>query len=210
MNDAVKYPRTPHLPWSPGASGDDVHLTGLQDFEKRDVVVTEKMDGENTSLYRDGMHARSVDGRAHPSRDWVKRWHATIAMDLPEGWRFCGENCYAKHSVGYEQLQHYFYLFSVWSDENVCLSWSETEEWAALLGCALPRVFYQGEWDEKEVQSIEIDEEKEEGYVVRISDRFAFDQFPESIAKWVRPNHVQTDQHWMSAEIVPNKIGSEE
>jgi len=38
----------------------------------REVVVTEKMDGENTTMYCDNIHARSIDGRHHPSRDWVK------------------------------------------------------------------------------------------------------------------------------------------
>ena len=139
MKNARKYPRTPHLPWSPGATSDDVYLVSLDGFEGKDVVVSEKMDGENTSLYREGMHARSIDGRGHPSRDWVKRWHAGIAHEIPEGWRFCGENVYARHSVGYDSLKHYFYLFSVWTDENWCLSWTETEEWAELLGCPAER-----------------------------------------------------------------------
>lgn len=209
MENAVKYPRTPHLPWSPGATADDVFAATLKNFEGREVVVTEKMDGENTSLYRDGMHARSIDGRAHASRDWVKRWRAGIAHELPAGWRFCGENVYARHLMGYEDLSHYFYLFSVWTDENVCLNWRETEEWADLLSCARPQVLYQGMWDEKLIRDIEIDESREEGYVVRTCEGFVFAEFREHLAKWVRPNHVQTDQHWMHAEIVPNKLEGE-
>lgn len=42
------------------------------EFLKGPVVITEKMDGENTTLYRDGLHARSLDSRHHPSRNWVK------------------------------------------------------------------------------------------------------------------------------------------
>lgn len=72
----MKYPRTPHLPWSPGASVDDVRLEGLDGFEGEEVVVTEKLDGENTTLYRDGLHARSMDSAHHPSRTWVKALHA--------------------------------------------------------------------------------------------------------------------------------------
>ena len=70
---AVKYPRTPHLPWSPGASQDDVFSLDARHFEGQTVIITEKMDGENTTLYRDYLHARSVDGRHHPSRNWVKQ-----------------------------------------------------------------------------------------------------------------------------------------
>ncbi|MEI8604633.1 RNA ligase family protein [Pseudoalteromonas sp. B160] len=46
----VKYPRTPHLPWSPGATEDDIHQGNLSCFANKQVVVTEKMDGENTTF----------------------------------------------------------------------------------------------------------------------------------------------------------------
>jgi hypothetical protein len=57
----IKYPRTPHLPWSPGATSDDIYQGNTSYFENKVVVVTEKMDGENTSIYRDFVHARSID-----------------------------------------------------------------------------------------------------------------------------------------------------
>ena len=68
------YPRTPHLPWSPGATPDDVRAGDPGALRGREVVVTEKLDGENTTLYRDGMHARegwwaeSSDRACIPSR----------------------------------------------------------------------------------------------------------------------------------------------
>ncbi len=43
----VKYPRTWHLPWSPGKSKDDRVLTTPEVFAGQEVVVTVKMDGEN-------------------------------------------------------------------------------------------------------------------------------------------------------------------
>jgi hypothetical protein len=141
---AVKYPRTPHLPWSGSVTAYDVRDTTCCHFEGKEVVITEKLDGENTSLYRSNFHARSLDGRHHLSRDWVKAWHACIAIDIPDGWRLCGENMYAQHSVIYEELVSYFYLFSVWNDLNMCLAWDDVPEWAELLQCpgsqtALPR-----------------------------------------------------------------------
>ncbi len=203
-----KYPRTPHLPWSPGASDDDEHLAGCAHFHGREVVVTEKLDGENTSLYREGIHARSLDSRHHPSRDWVKAWHATIRHDIPDGWRLCGENLYAQHSVRYEALESYFYLFSIWDESNRCLSWDVTCEWAALLGCPVPLVLYRGLWDTKRVRAIEVDTRITEGYVVRMTDGFAYADFARSVGKWVRPQHVQTDEHWMYAPVVPNRLRS--
>lgn len=206
MSNYIKYPRTPHLPWSPGVSSDDVRNLNTAAFEGKQVVVTEKMDGENTSLYSDHIHARSLDSRHHPSRDWVKQWHASIAYSIPDNWRICGENLYALHSVSYEQLVSYFYGFSIWNDSNTCLSWQETQEWFELLGIHPVPVLYQGIWDEKAISSLSVDEDTMEGYVVRLADAYAYEDFSQSIAKWVRPNHVQTDQHWMFAELEANGL----
>jgi hypothetical protein len=35
-----------------------------------------------------------------------------------------------------------------------------------------------------------------EGVVIRVADSFKLDDFPNYVCKWVRPNHVQTDEHW--------------
>ena len=206
MVNAIKYPRTPHLPWSPGASSDDVFLIDTQMFVGKSVVITEKMDGENTTLYPDHLHARSLDSRHHPSRTWVKQWHQTLAHDIPQGWRICGENLYAQHSVSYTQLDSYFYGFSLWNAQNICLSWAETCEWFALLGICTPTVLYQGLWDEAECRRLQVDTQVMEGYVVRLTERFAYAEFATSVAKWVRAQHVQTTQHWMFAEVVPNQL----
>jgi hypothetical protein len=45
-----------------------------------------------------------------------------------------------------------------------------------------------------------------EGYVVRLAARFHYQDFAHSVAKWVRAQHVQTDQHWMFAELIPNRL----
>jgi len=206
MNSRYKYPRTPHLPWSPGATSDDVRCVSTDIFHGKNVVVTEKMDGENTTLYNDHTHARSIDSRHHPSRDWVKRFHASIAHDIPDNWRVCGENLYAQHSIVYQQLKSYFYGFSLWNENNECLSWDDTLTWFEMLGIAAPPVLYRGPWDEAIIQSLAFDTNKVEGYVVRLEDSFAYENFSKSVAKWVRKGHVQTDQHWMFAEIVPNNL----
>ena len=201
-----KYPRTPHLPWSPGATKDDVRCVSADIFRGKNIVITEKMDGENTTLYRDHMHARSVDSRHHPSRDWVKRLHASIAHEIPREWRVCGENLYAQHSIVYERLKSYFYGFSIWNGDNVCLSWKDTLEWFELLDFESPTVLYHGVWDEAEVRNIDIDVNRVEGYVVRLEDEIRYNDFSVSVAKWVRTGHVQTDKHWMHSEIQANGL----
>ena len=112
-----KYPRTPHLPWSPGFSSDDVILSD-DIFSGREVVITEKMDGENTSIYCDYIHARSINSGKHPSRDWVNALWGSIKKDIPEGYRICGENLYAQHSIKYVDLESYFYVFSIWNKDT--------------------------------------------------------------------------------------------
>lgn len=210
--DRVKYPRTFHLPWSLGATDDD-KTWGEKDvarmFEGREVVVSEKMDGENCTVYWDGYcHARSLDSAHHPSRSWVKAEAARISGLLPEGWRICGENMYARHSVGYDSLPSYFLAFSIWDENNVCLGWGEFEEWCELLGVASVPVLYRGTWDEEKVKAVWPRPSSfgatSEGYVVRTAEGFPFRDFRNSVAKFVRANHVQSETHWMHSEIVPN------
>jgi len=205
----AKYPRTLHLPWSPGLKGDDKRIESLEAFKGRRVIITEKMDGENSTLYRGYMHARSLDGRHHLSRDWLKQFHATIQHDIPEGWRICGENLFAQHSIAYEDLRSYFLAFSVWDQYNRCLPWDETLEWLDLLGITSVPVVADGIFDEDWIRSLwdeKWDESKAEGYVVRLADGFSYAEFRKSVAKYVRKDHVQTDAHWMNGPIVRNGL----
>lgn len=203
-----KYPRTPHLIFSPGVGGDDIKLDSNEIFANSQVVVTEKLDGENTTLYPDCLHARSLDSRHHSSRAWVKALQAAMSQNIPTGWRICGENLYARHSIAYENLKSYFYAFSIWNEDNYCLNWSETQEWAEILELELVPVIYQGIWDEKAITAIgqKLDLNRCEGYVVRKVEQFHFVDFERNVAKWVRKNHVQTNEHWLYQEIIPNGI----
>ena len=206
MSTRQKYPRTSHLPWSPGAGDDDIRNHETTAFEGRKVVVTEKMDGENTTLYCDYIHARSLDSGHHASRDWVKQWHGGIAHNIPKNFRVCGENLFAQHSVKYDALKSFFYGFSVWNEQNYCCSWADTLEWFEMLEIHPVPVLYSGLWNEKIVRELKIDSELSEGYVVRLADSFKYEEFSTSVAKWVRKGHVQTDKHWMHSEIEPNKL----
>lgn len=209
MSDRFKYPRTPHLPWSPGASGDDITLSDTSGFHQKIVVVTEKMDGENSSLYQDYMHARSVHSRHHPSRNWLKRFHSEFAHQIPDGWRICGENMYAVHSIEYHHLPSYFLAFSIFNEQNICLSWEDTLTHCSDLNLKTPGVIYQGLWDAKLISSLSFDADQVEGYVVRVAESFHFNDFSKNVAKYVRKNHVSTTDHWMHQSIKPNKLKSE-
>ncbi|MFF8711280.1 RNA ligase family protein [Streptomyces sp. NPDC015184] len=203
------YPRTAHLPWSPGATSDDVRIADLSGLTGREVVVTEKLDGENTTLYPDGLHARSLDSAHHPSRGWVKALQGRIGARIPAGRRICGENVFARHSLPYDGLESYFYGFSVWDGER-CLDWDRTVAFLRDLGIPVPPVLWRGVFDaraEKTLRALRPDTGRQEGYVVRPADGFDAPDFGRLVAKWVRPGHVRTDTHWMHAAVVENRLG---
>lgn len=206
MSERTKYPRTYHLPWSPGADiSDKVHESDAI-FDGKEVIVTLKMDGENTTMYHDGLHPRSVIMDNHPSRDWVKKLHGQIKHEIPENWRICGENLYAQHSIKYTDLSSYFQVFSIWED-GVCLDWESTEAYCKELGLHTTPVIYRGRYSKELIDLIfKTYADKHEGYVVRLAGSFKFDDFRQSLAKYVRANHIQTDEHWMNKPVVPNGL----
>ncbi|TWG05075.1 RNA ligase [Streptomyces brevispora] len=168
------YPRTPHLPWSPGATSDDVRLAGLRDLTGTEVVVTEKLDGENTTLYADGLHARSLDSAHHPSRGRVKALQGRIGPRIPAGRRICGENMFARHSIPYEDLASHFYGFAVWDGDH-CLGWDRTVAFLRDLGIPTPPVLWRGVFDaraERTLRALRLDTGRQEGYVVRPAEGF--------------------------------------
>lgn len=200
----IKYPRTLHLPWSPGRTDDDRVHQDLSGFEGQEVVVTEKMDGENTSLYSDYYHARSLDSNSHPSQSWARAFHARIKDAIPAGWRICAENLYAAHSLAYANLDGYLLAFSIWDEANRCLSWDDTLQWCELIEIPHVPVLYRGMWDETVVKQYY--GPGREGYVVRVARAFAFAEFRRVVGKYVRANHVQTTHHWKSSAIIPNRL----
>ncbi len=204
----VKYPRTHHLPWS-NPSKDDKVTPSLDKLSNREVVVTLKLDGEQTNMYYDFIHARSLEFITGEDRGRVKAIWGQCRWDIPEGWRVCGENVYAKHSIHYKNLDSYFYVFSIWNEKNECLSWDKTIEWAELLGLKTVPVLYEGPFDEEKIKDLyqeEYDGNTMEGYVVRPKDMFTYGEFRHVVAKFVRPNHVTTDSHWRHKAIVPNEV----
>jgi hypothetical protein len=209
MAKHVKYPRTPHLPWSEKLSNDDRMIESLTPFVGKDVVVTVKMDGENTTMYHDHIHARSLNSGHHPSRDWVKGLWGNFNYMLDEKDRICGENMFAKHTIHYKNLKTYFYVFSIWREET-CLSWDDTVEMCQLLDLTTVPVLYRGTFDYDHIQSLykkEHNGDPCEGYVLRLADEFKIDEFGKSIAKFVSSHfQILTSKHWMYGEIFKNEL----
>lgn len=203
--ERYKYPSTPHFEWSPTVTHDDRILHDLSQFDGKSVVMTEKLDGENTTLYNDYWHPRSLSRAPHKSRSWVGSLWGRIRLDIPNGMRICGENVYAKHSIYYPDVEPpYFYVFNIWQDD-LCLSWDDTVEWCQLLGLKHSPVIASFQWDKEIAHGFYTGKsafgDVAEGYVVRIKEAFKKDEFWRSVAKWVRPNHVQTTKHWMFSQL---------
>jgi hypothetical protein len=173
------------------------------------------MDGENTTMYRDGIHARSLEYSPHPSRDLAKALHAQIAHEIPDSWRICGENLYAKHSIHYKALSSFFQVFSIWEGLR-CLSWDETLQYVDVLGLKPVAECFRGTWTASTPGFLEglgvsltangFRGEECEGYVVRLAGDFQYGDFRKSVAKYVRKDHVQTHGHWMRSAVVPNGV----
>lgn len=217
--DSPKYNRTFHFPWSPGATNDDKIATNLGHLIGNEIVITEKMDGSNTSLEADGCFARTHSGPpTHASFDGLKALHASIKYKIPESTQLFGEWCYAQHSIIYNELPGYFMLFNVRyinPIEPLWASWEEVEMWGQELEVPTVPVLFKGTVS-KEIQLQDLIESFmiqpsshggiREGVVARLSQGFSNTNFSQCVMKCVRANHVQTSEHWKDQEIVKNKL----
>lgn len=202
-----KYPRTPHLPYSESRTDDDKTLSSDDHLAAlNEVVVTVKMDGENTTVYPDGyVHARSLEGVSHEWQNWLRGHVWNFCTGIPSDWRICGENLYAKHSIGYkfDSIEDTFQVFHI-AKGGTFLSWDNVKSVCEALGLKTVPEIYRGPYDRKlimdaferyKAEAAEHGQEVE-GFVVRYSGEFPYHLFDEYVAKYVRANHVQTDKHW--------------
>lgn len=100
--------------------------------EKQELILTEKLDGQNNCFNKRGVFARSHTAQTvHPwDKPMRERWNL-IKHDLNDLEIF-GENMYGIHSIAYDQLESYFYVFAVREGDR-WLSWEEVKFYAAML-----------------------------------------------------------------------------
>ncbi len=127
MSEAIrKYPRTHHLEGSRYQPGDDdLDSVALSTLGPGHLVIEEKMDGANSALSFTADGELRLQSRGHYLTggarerhfDLFKRWSFTHRDRLWElvGDRYVvyGEWLYAKHTVFYDQLPHYFLEFDM-------------------------------------------------------------------------------------------------
>ena len=131
MTAIRKYPRTRHILDSRLQPGDeDLTAAGFAEISGRHLVVEEKMDGANAAISFDAEGGLLLQSRGHylaggPRErhfDLLKRWANGIrdALWPVLGARFViyGEWLYAKHTIYYDALPHYFLEFDVLERES--------------------------------------------------------------------------------------------
>ena len=130
MQNFIKYPRTPHLCGSRLQPGDaeagqiDIATLsgGLQIWE-------EKIDGANAAIsFPDG--CLMLQSRGHPLnggarenqfslfKAWASCHEYQLRSILGQRYIMFGEWCYAKHTVFYDVLPHYFLEFDIYDREQ--------------------------------------------------------------------------------------------
>lgn len=216
---SAKYPRSFHLPWSPGGTSDDKRLRDVSALIGAELVITEKCDGSNLTYTRHHVFSRSHSGPpAHPSFDLAKATHGRIAHLLSEGLSVFCEYCYAVHSIAYASLPEFSLVFGVRDDvTGLWWDWDMTAAQAADLGLPTVPVLFRGSVStedelraltEKLAQEPSLFGGQREGVVVRRAGQFEDAAFSRSLGKWVRKDHVQTDEHWMHQVITPQRLAS--
>lgn len=126
-----KYPRTPHLEGSRLQPGDeDLSQIRFSEVAGRHLVVEEKCDGANSAISFSENGELLLQSRGHyltggyreRHYNLMKQW-ANVHKDrfyevLGSRYIMYGEWMYAKHSVFYDALEHYFLEFDIFDRER--------------------------------------------------------------------------------------------
>jgi RNA ligase len=210
-----KFPRIMHFTFSPNAQNDD-RIAGADWFKflcGKKLMLTEKIDGECSAIKKDGVFARTHAVPNHnPWANFLWPIYDTISSELGDLEIF-GENMYAIHSIEYERLNSYFYVFAV-RERGIWKSWDETKFIAEYFGFQCVPVYTTDTelinntlnlTDRQLEATVEEVSRKSnlgsicEGCVVRVADEFpdpGDSTMGYKMLKYVRKNHVQTNEHW--------------
>jgi hypothetical protein len=131
MHRLYKYPRTPHLTGSRLQPGDEeLQVVSLDHLAGRRIVVEEKLDGANSAVSFGDDGRLLLQSRGHfldggpRERHFglLKAWAGSVRRELWDalGSRHVmyGEWLYAKHTIFYDALPHYFFEFDVLDKET--------------------------------------------------------------------------------------------
>jgi hypothetical protein len=127
--EILKYPRTPHLRGSRLQAGDQDDAMPWERLAGRHIVVEEKLDGANAALSFAGDGQLLLQSRGHyldsgrPGgrerqfnlfKQWAQAHGDALLSLLDDRYQVFGEWMYAKHSLFYDALPHWFCEFDIW------------------------------------------------------------------------------------------------
>jgi hypothetical protein len=126
-----KYPRTPHIEGSRYQPGDeDLDSVPFSLIANEYVVVEEKVDGANAAISFDSQGQLRLQSRGHyltggPRerhfnlfKQWAHSHYAALWDVLVDRYILYGEWLYAKHTVFYDWLPHYFLEYDLLDRSN--------------------------------------------------------------------------------------------
>lgn len=126
----VSYPRTRHIKGSNFQKGDhDLKAISIDEIVGKNLIIEEKMDGAQAGIsFEDGklmLQSRGhylTGGPRERQFGLLKQWATSITTELycalSERYVMFGENMFAKHTVFYDNLPHYFMEFDVYDKET--------------------------------------------------------------------------------------------
>lgn len=159
MKQIYKYPRTHHIQGSRLQLGDeDLDNIPFAQIKQRYVVVEEKIDGANAAISFSADGQIQLQSRGHyltggaPEKHFnlFKQWANTHIVSFREvlGSRYIlyGEWLYAKHTVFYDALPHYFFEFDVLDlEKQIFLSTAKRKQLLTGLPLVSVPVLFAGE-----------------------------------------------------------------
>jgi len=127
----LKYPRTHHIQGSRFQPGDeDLKSVPLSQIQDRPLVIEEKMDGANSGISFSKTGELLLQSRGHflfgghrekhfnLFKQWAGALQDRLYGVLKDRYVMYGEWLYAKHTVFYNNLPHYFMEFDILDKSN--------------------------------------------------------------------------------------------
>ena len=128
-----KYPRTKHVKGSRFQHGDhDLEAVPWEELQGKNLIIEEKMDGANCGISFSEEGELLLQSRGHYLRGGPREKHFALLKQWASAKQeelFCvlgsryvmyGEWLYAKHTMFYDELPHYFMEFDILDIEDGC------------------------------------------------------------------------------------------
>ncbi|MEM7474938.1 MAG: RNA ligase family protein [Planctomycetota bacterium] len=232
--DFTKYPRTPHLFGSTGTA-DDKRLGETESssfISDPSLIVEEKIDGTNVGIHFSEAGEMVLQCRGHlitegmhEQYDLFKQWASVKRNVLQERLQsrliMYGEWAYARHSIHYRQLSHYFFEFDIYDKEReVFLNLESRLQILEGSGIQTVPVVHVGAIKRKALNGLIGSSQFDSSFDNPLSGetdnlmeglylRTEADGVVTGRAKCVRPEFVEKikqSTHWQQQMMVPNKL----